>query len=62
MMFAAQHKAPLAKDAEVDDCIAKWMNAEFSAGRREWRGESMLAAATCTFPGFSRNGSRELPR
>ncbi|CAK0810350.1 unnamed protein product, partial [Prorocentrum cordatum] len=60
--FADKRNAPLVEDAGVDDCIAKWMNAEFSEGRRAWRGESMLAAVMFTFPGFSRNGSRKLPR
>ena len=60
--FADVQEARLVEDTEVDDCVAKWMNAEFSAGRRAWRGESMLAALMFMFPAFSRNGDRKLPR
>ncbi|CAK0860231.1 unnamed protein product, partial [Prorocentrum cordatum] len=55
--FADKRNAPLVEGAEVDDCIGKWMNTEFSEGRCAWRGEGMF-----TFPGISRNGSRKLPR
>ncbi|CAK0838014.1 unnamed protein product [Prorocentrum cordatum] len=35
------------QDAEVEDCIGKWMRAEFSVGRRAWLERGMLAAVTC---------------
>ncbi|CAK0838221.1 unnamed protein product, partial [Prorocentrum cordatum] len=60
--YADKISAPPGADAEVDDCIARWMNDEFRAGRRAWRGESMLASAMFVFPAFSRNGWRKLPR
>ena len=60
--YADKTNAVLVEDAEVDDCVVKWMNDEFKAGRRAWRGESMLAAVMFTFPAFSRHGGRKLPR
>ncbi|CAK0879749.1 unnamed protein product [Prorocentrum cordatum] len=58
--YADKISAPLGADAEVDDCIVRWVNDEFRAGRRAWRGESTLASVMFVFPAFSCNGWRKL--